>query len=74
MHGTTVVPLHTLTQLGLEGHTYYFNCLSVCNVFCLLGFKVRAPIFQLYSDDEHEMDDKMTTKWWWNEKKDGTQG
>ena len=24
---------------------------------CLLGFNVRAAIFQLYSDDEHETDD-----------------
>ena len=37
-------------------------------VCCLLGFKVRAAIFQIFSDDEHEMDDKMNMKWWWNEK------
>ena len=26
---------------------------------CLLGFNARAAIFQLYSGDEREMDDKM---------------
>ena len=29
---------------------------------CLLGFSVRAAIFQLYSDDEHKIDDKMNMK------------
>ena len=28
----------------------------------LLGFNVRAAIFQPYSDDEHEMDEKMNMK------------
>ena len=40
----------------------------------LLGFNTRAAIFQLYSGDEHEVNDKMNMKWWWNEKWDGTQG
>ena len=35
---------------------------------CLLGFNARAVVFQLYSGDEHELDDKMNMKWWWNEK------
>ena len=38
----------------------------------LLGFNAHAAIFQPYSGDEHEIDNKM--KWWWNEKRDGTQG
>ena len=29
---------------------------------CLLGFNVRAAIFQQNSDDEHEIDDKMIMK------------
>ena len=29
---------------------------------CLLGFNVRAAICQLYSDDEHEIGDKMNMK------------
>ena len=42
----------------------YFNAITVViNSFvCLLGFKVRAAIFQLYPDDEHEVDDKMNMK------------
>ena len=39
----------------------------------LLGFTARAAIFQLYSGGEHEMDDEMNMKWWWNEQMDGTQ-
>ena len=42
-----------------------------CLFVCLFGFNVRAAIFQLYSNDEHEMDDKNEheiKKW------DGTQG
>ena len=35
---------------------------------CLLGFNIRAAISQPYSDDEHEIDDKMNMKWWRNEK------
>ena len=37
-------------------------------------FNAQAAIFQLYSGDEHEMDDKMNMKWWWNETWDGIQG
>ena len=33
----------------------------------LLGFNARAAIFQLYPGDEHEIDDKINMKWWWNE-------
>ena len=37
-------------------------CFDTCQFVCLLGFNVRAAIFQLYSDNEHEMDDKMNMK------------
>ena len=30
---------------------------------CLLGFNVRAAIFHLYSDDEHDNDDEMKNGW-----------
>ena len=30
-------------------------------------FYAQTAVFQLYSGDEHEMDDKMNMKWWWNE-------
>ena len=30
--------------------------------FCFLGFNAKAAIFQLYSGDEHEVDDKMNMK------------
>ena len=40
----------------------------------LLEFYAQAAIFQLYSGDKHEIDDKMNMKWWWHEKWNGTQG
>ena len=33
----------------------------------LMVFYAQAAIFHLYSGDEHEMDDKMNMKLWWNE-------
>ena len=48
--------------------------LSFSLFVCLLGFNSQAAIFQLYSGNEHEMDDNMNMKWLWNEKWDGTQG
>ena len=35
----------------------------------LLGLNAQAAVFQLYSGVEHEMDDKINMKWWWNKKK-----
>ena len=54
----------TRGDYDLNGHEGLF--------VCLLGFNVRAAIFQLYSDNEHEMNDKMNMKW--RKKKDGSQG
>ena len=39
-----------------SGHLSFLPSLTR---FCLLGFNARAAIFQLYSGDEHEVDDKM---------------
>ena len=37
----------------------------------IIGFVAGAAIFQLYSGDEYERDDKINMQWWWNEKWDG---
>ena len=38
------------------------NDLCISLSVCLLRFNARAAIIQLYSDDEHEVDDKMNMK------------
>ena len=53
----------------LHREGWFIELVSIYIDWLLLWFYVQAAIFQLYSDDEHEMDDKMNMKWWWNEKK-----